>query len=68
MVNRNIRRGSALLTPCVGLIAVLMAAAGCETAKTDETPHLIMEQPGDPAIGQPEPSRQSDPSGPSVPR
>jgi hypothetical protein len=58
------RQASVLLS--MGLI-MLMAVMGCETAKPDETPRLIMEPTDEMAVtpGQLEPS---GPSGLSSPR
>ena len=64
MAYRIIRQASVLFS--MGLIAV-MAVTGCETAKPDETPRLIMEQP-DETVVTPEQSEPSGPSGPSAPR
>lgn len=64
MAYRIIRQASVLFS--MGLI-VVMAVTGCETAKPDETPRLIMEQP-DETVVTPGQSEPSGPSGPSAPR
>jgi hypothetical protein len=50
----------------MGLI-VVTAVTGCETARPDETPRLIMEQTDEPAV-TPGLSEPSGTSGPSAPR
>src|SRR5687768_11766444 len=61
---RVIRQASVLAY--TGLIAV-MAVTGCETARPDETPRLIMEQTDDTPV-MPTQLEPSGPSGPSAPR
>ncbi len=68
MAYRIIREASVLLHLAIGLIVVM--GTGCETARPDETPRLIMEQADETAVtpGQSEPFGPSGPSGPAAPR